>query len=89
MNENSMNPQCHRCHHYMKNSSCGSCVDEGAELVQNILNSTDFQDNKLLESEEINLLKYACKVVINSPEDFNVVNPLDCKYYLPNALRLA
>ena len=82
-------PQCLRCHHYLKNSSCGSCTDAGAELVHNILNSSDIQDNKILEPEEINRWKYSCKVVINNLEDFDVVNPMKCKYYLPNALRLS
>jgi hypothetical protein len=63
-------------------------MDAGAELVQNIMNPSDFQDNKILEPEEMNLWKYSCKVVINNPEDFDIVNPMKCRYYLPSALRL-
>ena len=81
-------PQCLKCSHYIKNTSCGSCADEGAELVKNIFNASGNPADKLFESEDLNLLKYSCKVVMNSPEDFNVVDPLGCRYYLPSALRL-
>ena len=81
-------PQCLKCSHYIKNTSCGSCADEGAEIVKNIFNASGNSTDNLFESEDLNLLKYSCKVVMNSSEDFNVVDPLECRYYLPSVLRL-
>lgn len=88
MQRNISEPQCLKCSHYLKNTSCGSCIDEGAELVKNIMNPNGNSSDKLFEMEDLNFLKYSCKVVMNSPEDFNVVDPLKCRYFLPSVLRL-
>jgi hypothetical protein len=78
-------PQCYKCKHFMQNSSCGSCVNQGIKQIQSILNegqeSPDTNKIDLIET-----LKYSCRIVVNDPNDFNVVNPLKCKYFFSNAL---
>ena len=40
-------------------------------------------------SEEtiINDLKNSCKIILKNPEDYNEVNPYECKFYLSSAFR--
>ena len=80
-------PQCLKCCHNIKNTACGSCGDE--ELInKNVINASVKSADKLLKTEDLEFFKYSCKVVMNSPEDFNVVDPLKCRYFLPSVLKL-
>ncbi|MEJ2277752.1 MAG: hypothetical protein P8Y70_08405 [Candidatus Lokiarchaeota archaeon] len=78
--------QCHSCKHNMKTTSCGSCVEQGAKMIKSIakdleLNSEPSGDN------EIELLTSSCKIILEYPEEFPKINPYQCKYYLPTALK--
>ncbi len=82
MNEKSI--KCPNCKHYAKNSSCGPCVDQGAKTIQAIDLSLGAEIANPDEKE--NDFKYFCKIIMRYPEDFNNVDPHDCKYYLPSCL---
>lgn len=86
LTEKEKNPQCFSCKYYLKNKSCGPCATQGSNLIKNIANELGLKPD-FNENEDINALKYLCKVLVNNPEDFNIVNPYDCKYFLNKALR--
>jgi len=79
-------PMCLSCKHSIQNSSCGPCSDKESSVLENIAQELGVE---LIESEEdqVNLLKLSCKILSRYPEDADVVNPIDCKYYLSAALR--
>ena len=79
-------PQCLNCGHNMKLSSCAPCTDKGAQIIKNI--ALDFEmDLSSTEEEKINTLKQSCKILMNNHEDFNLVDPYNCKYYLSSAFK--
>ena len=79
-------PQCLTCSHNMKLSSCAPCTDKGAQIIENL--TLDFEtDLSSTEEEKINTLKYSCKILMNNHEDFNSVDPFNCKYYLSSAFK--
>lgn len=91
---------CESCQHYMKNSSCGACVDMGMKKTEQLINDFKNSDDDVANAgqteetidinfglTEIDRYKYACKVVANDPADFEVVNPYNCKYYFSNAIK--
>ncbi len=77
-------PQCPKCKHYMANSSCGPCVDKGTDMIESIAKELGV-DAQQSEEDEILALKSSCKILSRYPEDFNVVNPCECKYYMSAA----
>jgi len=79
-------PMCLSCKHSIQNSSCGPCSDKESNVLEKIAQELGVE---LIESKEdhINSLKLSCKILSRYPEDDEVVNPIDCKYYLPAALR--
>ena len=79
-------PMCLSCKHNFQNSSCGPCSDKESKVLEDIAQELRVE---LVETEEdqINSLKVSCKILSRYPEDSEVVNPIDCKYYLPAALR--
>ena len=78
-------PQCSSCKHYMANSSCGPCADQGSDTIESIAQELGV-DAQQSEEDEIFVLKSSCKILSRYPEDFNVVNPYDCKYYMSASL---
>ncbi|MHA1341583.1 MAG: hypothetical protein ACTSRZ_16745 [Promethearchaeota archaeon] len=98
-NTKSQAPLCLKCKHYMGNDSCGACVEKGIHQIKKMTEkveaaendkttkNNDIKSRNYNQYEEIEYYKYACKIVLNDPSDFNVVNPLDCKYYFPNSIK--
>jgi hypothetical protein len=84
-NENKA-PMCNKCKHNIKLSSCGACADKGIDQVKNIMGVDSSEP--ISEADEIQYLKYACKIVVNNPSDFSEVDPFACKFYFPNFLKL-
>jgi NAD(P)H-nitrite reductase large subunit len=84
--EQKKQPQCYNCKHYIKNSSCGSCVSQATKQLQSILQENP-NENKHQENNWIDTFKYSCRVVVNDPNDFEVVNPFNCKYFFSNSLK--
>jgi len=74
-------PQCPSCKHYIANSSCGPCADQGPQVIESIAKELGVEARQSKE-DEIFALKSSCKILSRYPEDFNVVNPFDCKYYM-------
>jgi hypothetical protein len=78
--------QCFSCSHYIKNSSCGACSDTSENLIQSI---TDTLENEITESQKDEIkVKYSCKIIQKYPDEFEKVNPLKCKYYLPSFYKM-
>ena len=76
--------QCETCKHNARLSSCGACIDEGAKIIDKI--AIDLGAEIVNPEDEINKYKYYCKIIINYPEDFNEIDPFNCKYYLNSCL---
>ncbi|MFX1238891.1 MAG: hypothetical protein ACFFAS_07620 [Promethearchaeota archaeon] len=74
--------QCPNCKHYAKTSSCGPCVEQGANTIKNIDLSLGTEISN--PEEETNAYKYSCKIIMRYPEDFNELDPCNCEYYLPS-----
>lgn len=84
--EKTREPQCFNCLHKTQKSGCGTCASENLERVKKVLsNGTSMNDSV---NQDLVLLKYTCKVVMQDPSDFDVVNPLDCKYFMPNIFKI-
>ena len=79
-------PMCLSCKHSIQNSSCGPCSDKESNILENIAQELGVN---LLETEEeqLNSLKLSCKIISRYPEDRESINPFNCKYHLPSALR--
>ena len=75
------NIQCTSCKHNIQLGSCGGCATTAVNSLKKL--SLSLEDSP----DEIELHKYSCKIVSHNPDDFKIVNPLNCKYYLPNYLR--
>ena len=78
-------PQCPICKHNAKTSSCGPCVDKGSEMIENITKELGVEPVST-EEDEIKTLKLSCKILMRYPEDFEVVDPFNCKYYMSSFL---
>lgn len=74
-------PQCISCKHYIENSSCGPCADQGSQMIENIAKELGVETQQT-EEDELNALKLSCKILSRYPEDFEVVDPFNCKYYM-------
>ena len=83
MNEKKL--QCLTCRHNLKMRSCGPCANKGSKIIEEITSvlEDDFQSS----AEKIYELKYSCKILMNSNDDFEKIDPYNCKYYLSSALR--
>ena len=79
-------PMCLSCKHSIQNSSCGPCSDKGSQVLENIGNELGIEIVET-EQEQVNSLKLSCKIINRYPEDNESINPFDCKYHLPSALR--
>lgn len=55
-------------------------------MVKNISQELGISDTET-EDDRIAQLKYSCKIIMQYPEDYEKVNPYQCAYYLPNALK--
>ncbi|MFO8018019.1 MAG: hypothetical protein R6U96_05245 [Promethearchaeia archaeon] len=65
---------CKKCKHNLENQSCGSCVRSTKRVVGNLS----------LNKEES--YKNSCKVLMNNPDEFEEIDPCECKYFLHKAL---
>ncbi len=79
-------PMCTSCKHSIQNSSCGPGSDKESNVLENIAKELGIEMVEI-EQEKVNLLKLSCKIIIRYPEDRESINPFDCKYHLPAALR--
>lgn len=78
--------QCFSCSHYIKNSSCGACGDSTEDLIKSISLALE-EDINEPQKDEIHA-KYSCKIVQKYPEEFEKLNPLKCKYYMPSFYKM-
>ena len=75
--------QCNSCKHNLKTSSC---ADKDNQLISNIFNNLGIRN---IESEEKNnQINHTCKILLRYPEDFKLINPYKCKYYMPIFFRM-
>ena len=74
-------PQCNSCKHSMENSSCGPCADQGSQMIENIAKELGV-GAQLTEEDELKALKLSCKILSRYPEDFEAVDPFNCRYYM-------
>ena len=56
------------------NNSCGSCIESNKQILSNLTQSRE-------ES-----YKYSCKIIMKNPEEFEKIDPHECKYFLNKAL---
>lgn len=78
--------KCLTCRHNITIASCGSCVTKGADMVDNIAKELGVElKNK--EDDDVATLKQTCKIVIQYPEEYDAVDPYNCKYYMHSAFR--
>lgn len=71
----------------MKNSSCGACISQGIKQIEEVLNKNTNEYESLNNSLDIDSFKYSCEIVVNDPNDFNVVDPMNCKYFFLNTIK--
>ena len=79
-------PQCNTCKHNIADTSCGSCTSKGSEMVENIAKELGVE---LSESEnDPTTMKNKCKIIMRYPEEFDLVDPFNCKFYLPSFFKI-
>ncbi|MHA1147840.1 MAG: hypothetical protein ACTSR8_06305 [Promethearchaeota archaeon] len=81
----SKKPQCFTCKHNIADTSCGSCTSKGTEMVENIAKELGINISE--NQNELSTIKYNCKVIMRYPEEFESVDPFNCKFYLPSYFR--
>lgn len=74
-------PQCLTCKHNARVTSCGPCADKGAMILEGISEATGV-DVKSTADDDVHGLKLGCKILIRYPEDFDIVDPYNCRYYM-------
>lgn len=74
-------PQCVKCKHFMRNSSCGSCAIINQNTIEKISQNLDIE----LIANELDSYKQSCKIIMRYPEEFANINVFKCKYYMPSA----
>ena len=74
-------PQCLTCKHNAKITSCGPCADKNAEILEGISEVTGVNVQNTAD-DDIRGLKLTCKILLRYPEDFDIVDPFNCKYYM-------
>jgi hypothetical protein len=50
-------------------------------MIENIAKELGV-DAQQTEEDELKALKLSCKILSRYPEDFEVVNPFNCKYFI-------
>ena len=78
-------PQCLTCRHNLNVSSCSPCANKGSKIFEQI--SLELGEELRYTEDDVDNLKYSCKILMNSSEDFDIINPYNCKYYLSSALK--
>jgi hypothetical protein len=83
---NEIQPECIKCKHNLKSSSCGPFASKEDELLNTLSDELgiDLNDSKKNEEDE---LKSKCKILLNYPEEYEEIDPYDCKFFMPSALR--
>lgn len=76
--------QCDTCKHNAQISSCGPCIDKGSQMISKI--AIDLGAEISNPEDTTNKYKYSCKIIMKYPEDFNEIDPYNCKYYLNSCL---
>ncbi|MGV9171889.1 MAG: hypothetical protein ACOC44_17580 [Promethearchaeia archaeon] len=74
MNKKNKQVLCIKCKHNLENQSCASCIESTKHVVENLT----------LDKGES--YKYSCKVLMNNPEEFEEIDPYECKYFLNKSL---
>ena len=75
-------PLCTKCKHSIKNSSCGPCSDDkGTEMIENIAKELGIEP-QYSEKDDLKALKLSCKILNRYPEDYESVDPYECKYFM-------
>jgi len=77
-------PQCASCKHNITLASCGSCAAKGAKMVEEIAKELDIEP---FHQNKIDSFKSTCKVILNYPEEYENIDPFNCRFYINNALR--
>ena len=78
-------PQCLTCRHNLKITSCSPCANKGSKIIEEI--TSELEDELPITEDKIDTLKYSCKILMNSSEDFDTIDPYNCEYYLSSALK--
>ncbi len=76
---------CPKCRHNVSNSG-GACATTGLKMIENIAEALEI-DDLTLDNAPIDLLKQTCKVLKQNPEDYDTIDPFNCKYYMSAALK--
>jgi hypothetical protein len=66
----------------------GACASKGIEMVEKIADDLGIDDLKL-ENDPIDFLKQTCKVLMRNPEDYDSVDPYNCRFYMSAYLRFS
>ena len=79
-------PQCLTCKHNIRNTSCGPCVNREPIVIDNEMFNLGID---LITSEEENAsyLKSSCKLLMKYPDDYEVIDLYNCKYYISSSLK--
>ena len=80
-------PLCTKCRHNMSNAG-GSCATAGIKMVEKIAEGLNIDDLKL-ENDPVDFLKQTCKVLMKNPEDYDTIDPYNCRYYMSSAFRFS
>lgn len=80
MAENTKKIQCTRCRHYLAASSCGACANKKIESLKS---------NTTFGLSDLDGIKMKCKVIMNDMEEFDKIDPFNCKYFLSKEVRFA
>lgn len=78
-------PRCLSCKHNVKSNSNSPCASKGTQMLNDISTSLGIE---LSESDRIDELKHLCKILKKYPEDYDFLNPYECKYYMPSYFRM-
>ena len=84
-------PQCINCQQNLKKKSCGACVGSAMDTINNArIDIVPVKAELQITTEELKIsqLKSQCRVVLNDPSDYDVVDPFNCKYYMPNYYKI-
>lgn len=80
MSENEKKPQCPTCRHYLALSSCGACANRKVEALKS---------NTAINLDDLDEMKLKCKVIVNDPEEYDKIDPFNCRYYMNKEVRFA
>ena len=77
--------QCLTCRHNLKIRSCGPCANKRSMIIEDAKSA--FVDEFQSSREKTDILKQTCKILMNTTENFDDIDPYKCKYYLSSALK--